>query len=235
MRPYLVAACRRLLPDALFQSIRSIYRGLAGRQEAVGQILPKGQVPVMIELGVYWAHYSMWLKKLRPQATTILVEPEAGNLAAGRHNFARNGFSGEFIQAFVGAGQFEVDPFLQSRGISRLDILHVDIQGYESEMLTGSRRALADHRIDYLLVSTHSQELHDGVRRGLAEFGYRIETHCDFDNDTTSHDGFVFASSPRVAPIFENFAPLGRMRIVQSGPQELIDSLLAVRRAAPPG
>jgi hypothetical protein len=27
--------------------------------------------PQMIELGAYWAHYSMWLKKVRPQAKNI--------------------------------------------------------------------------------------------------------------------------------------------------------------------
>src|SRR5262245_20807092 len=35
------------------------------------KILPEARV--MIELGAYWGHYSMWLKKLRLQATVILV------------------------------------------------------------------------------------------------------------------------------------------------------------------
>ena len=189
------------------------------------------EAPRMIELGAYWGHYSMWLKRARPKATTILVEPDQNNLAVGMHNFKRNGFDGEFIQAFVATGQFEVDPFLESRGIDHLDILHVDIQGHEVEMLAGSRRALAERRVDYLLISTHSQEIHEKIVGDLTDAGYRIEAACDFDNDTTSYDGFVFASSPRVAPVFENFAALGRTRIAQSEPQALLDSLLSVKRA----
>ena len=46
-----------------------------------------------------------------------------------------NGFVGEFIQATVAKGHWELDPFLKSRGISRVNILHVDIQGYEAELL----------------------------------------------------------------------------------------------------
>jgi hypothetical protein len=60
--------------------------------------------PVMIELGAYWGHYSMWLKKSRPRATPILVEPNPVNLAAGQGNFRRNGFEGEFINATVAKG-----------------------------------------------------------------------------------------------------------------------------------
>ena len=77
-------------------------------QEAI-KSLPAS--PLMIELGAYWAHYSMWLKKVRPTATTIMVEPDPANLAAGRANFSRNGFEGEFIQATVAAGQWTLDSF----------------------------------------------------------------------------------------------------------------------------
>jgi hypothetical protein len=34
-------------------------------QEVIRQIDPK---PTMLELGAYWGHYSMWLKKFRPDA-----------------------------------------------------------------------------------------------------------------------------------------------------------------------
>lgn len=191
--------------------------------------------PVMLELGAYRGHYSMWLKKLRPQATTILVEPEARNLEAGKHNFKRNGYSGEFIQAFVGKGQFEVDAFMDSRGLSHLDILHVDIQGYEVEMLAGAGRTLEQAKADYAFVSTHSQDIHKAVMRGLAGFGYRIEVASDFESDTTSSDGLVFASSPKVQPVFDNITVLGREAIANSAPADLIASLAAIRRAAQPG
>lgn len=193
------------------------------------------EAPVMIELGAYWGHYSMWLKKLRPQATTILVEPDINNIAAGKYNFGRNGYAGEFIQGFVGKGQFEVDPFIEGRGLAHLDILHVDIQGFEAEMIAGAHRAFGQAKIDYAFISTHSQELHHGIIRSLEGFGYRVEGASDFDTDTTSFDGFVFASSPRARPVFKDFAMLGRDRIFHSRPGELLDSLAAIRRAVQPG
>src|SRR5262249_2339044 len=70
--------------------------------------------PSMIELGAYWGHYSMWLKKARPKGNVILVEPDPGCLKAGQDNFVRNGLKGEFIRAFVGSGKFEVDAFFRT-------------------------------------------------------------------------------------------------------------------------
>jgi len=189
------------------------------------------EAPTMLELGAYWGHYSMWLKRLRPQASVILVEPEASYIAAGKHNFNRNGFTGEFIQAFVGNGRFEVDGFLQSRGMAHLDILHVDIQSYEAEMMAGARGALDRAAIDYMFVSTHSQALHRQIIDGFTGANYRLEVSSDFEHETTSHDGFVFASSPRAQPVFETFAALGRERIVTSRPDELLASLAAIRGA----
>ena len=190
------------------------------------------EAPTMIELGAYWGHYSMWLKKRRSAATTILVEPDANHLAAGRHNYNRNGYTGEFIQAAVGNGQFEVDRFLDSRGLAHVDILHVDIQGAEAEMMAGAARTLATAAVDYVFVSTHSQQLHRTVIDGFSGATYRVEVASDFENETTSFDGFTFASSPRVAAVFENFAALGRNRIVHSRPEELYASLTAILGAA---
>jgi hypothetical protein len=133
------------------------------------------EAPQMIELGAYWAHYSMWLKKVRMQAKVIMVEPDPNNLAAGRNNFGRNGFGGEFIQSLVATGHWQLDPFLGSRGIERVDILHVDIQGLEGELIAGARNSLTNRLVDYLFISTHSQEIHRRIISELTTFGYRIE------------------------------------------------------------
>ncbi len=109
--------------------------------------------PVMLELGAYWGHYSMWLKRVRPGATVVMVEPKKRWLQAGRENFALNGFDGEFIQGFVAQGQFEVDRFLAERAIEHLDVLHCDIQGFELQMLEGAAGALARQAADYVFVS----------------------------------------------------------------------------------
>jgi hypothetical protein len=185
--------------------------------------------PLMIELGAYWAHYSMWLKKERSNATTIMVEPVPEFLAVGRANFARNGFTGEFIQAGVTKGQWELDPFMKSRGLSHVNILHVDIQGYEGELVDGGRDTLGRALIDYLFVSTHSQALHRRIVGELTGFGYRLEVSSDVDNDTTSYDGLVFASSPRAKPIFKAFTHFGRTEIAASRADQRVQAVLKVR------
>ena len=187
--------------------------------------------PLMIELGAYWAHYSMWLKKERSKATAIMIEREANYLGVGRANFARNGLSGEFIQAPVSKGHWELDPFIKSRGISGVNILHVDIDGYEAELLDGARDTLGKALVDYLFVLTHSQTLHQRITSKLAEFGYRVEVSSDFDNDTTSCDGLVFAASRQAKPIFSGFPLFGRAKIAASRADDMVQAVLKVRQS----
>jgi len=190
------------------------------------KILP--EAPLMIELGAYWGHYSMWLKKLRPRASVILVDPDAASLATGESNFRRNGFSGEFLRAFVGKGHLEIDSFRADRMLAKIDILHADVQGFEVEMLQGCRKSLSERRVDYLLISTHTQEKHLAVVAALRDVGYRIEVASDFERETTSFDGFVFASSPNAKNAFQKFSPLGRTTIVESSPARLLQGLLEI-------
>jgi hypothetical protein len=186
--------------------------------------------PSMIELGAYWGHYSMWFKKEKQNGDVILVEPEPECLKAGQDNFARNGFKGEFIHAFVGTGKFQIDDFFRSRKIKKLDILHTDIQGFEVEMLEGAKDVLGRRRVDYLFISTHSQQIHADILGRLNDLGYRVEISSDFDAQTTSFDGFVFASSPNVNQVFENISILGREEIAQSRPADILRLLALLQR-----
>ena len=188
------------------------------------------EAPVMIELGAYWAHYSMWMMKARPRATTIMVEPEKENLEGGRANFAHNGYTGEFIEGFVGKDQWLPGPFMANRGLAHLDVLHVDIQGYEVELLEGSADLLARRAIDYLFVSTHSQGIHRHVAELLSAHGYRIEASSDFV-ETTSFDGLIFASSPDAKPIFRDLRPFSRPDIARRSGDDILRELGAVRAA----
>jgi hypothetical protein len=195
-------------------------------QELLKRLPPS---PRMIELGAYWAHYSMWLKGIRPRASVTMVEPDPENLAAGQANFARNGFEGEFIHAVVGTGRWELDEFFASRGISHLDVLHADIQGAEGQLLDGGEQTLGSSQIDYVCVSTHSQALHLSVAEELTGFGYRVEVSSDFDNETTSFDGFIFAASHRTHPVFSNFNHFGRTTIAASSPHDTLQAVINMR------
>jgi len=129
----------------------------------------------------------------------------------------------------VGRDHLQVDRFLTGRQLERINILHVDIQGYEVEMLEGCGRSLAERYIDYLFVSTHSQAIHEHIMAKINKFGYRVEVSSDFDHETTSNDGLVFASSPNVRQVFEHFQPIGRTKIVDSHPRDLLQTLLEIR------
>jgi len=57
----------------------------------------------------------------------------------------------------------------------------------------------------------------------------RCDVSSDFDNDTTSYDGFVFASSPSATQIFRAFAPFGRTKIAAGPVDRTIAAVLAIR------
>jgi hypothetical protein len=165
------------------------------------------------------------LLKERPKGHVSPVEPDLNCLKAGQNNFARNGFKGEFIQAVAGKGQFEIDDFFRSRKIGQLDVLQSDIQGFEFEMMEGTRSVLEQRRVHYLFISTHSQAIHREVIDRLGNAGYRVEVSSDFDIETTSFDGFVFASSPEVEVVFSDISVLGREEIARRRPADVLKSL----------
>ena len=101
-------------------------------------------------------------------------------------------------------------------------------------MLEGARNVLGRKQIDYVFVSTHSQELHEQVRHFLNDLGYRVEVDADFDLETTSMDGFVFATSPVIPPVFRGFKPLGRVAITNSKPDSVFEYLEKVRSCINP-
>lgn len=179
--------------------------------------------PTMVELGAYWGHYSMWLKRVRPRSKVTLVEPEKKNLSIGKSNFRRNGYEGDFIQSFVSRERFTVDQFLKDRGYARLDILHSDIQGFEVEMLEGCSESFRRRLIDYAFISTHSETLHHQVVAALSDARMRVEISSNCKEETTSGDGFVFAIRAELPEMFPNFHPVGRRDILRSAPEKLVD------------
>lgn len=162
--------------------------------------------PVMLELGAWWGFYSMWLKKERPAARCVLVEPNASNLIYGKKNFRLNGISAEFIQAFInkasggrveGVEVVSVDELMKRCGLEHLSLLHADIQGYEMEMLKGALKTLEAGKVDYFFVSTHSDELHLRCTEYLKRFDYRIAADIPPSRSFTV-DGILVAAHPRI-------------------------------------
>ncbi len=128
----------------------------------------------MLELGAFWAYYSVWFHRAIPRAKNVMVEPDPNNLAIGKKNFALNGYDGEFINALVGREslpaapfrcesdgvvrplpQFSVDDYMARSSLPRLDLVLADIQGAEVEMLHGAAESIRKGRIRFMVISTH--------------------------------------------------------------------------------
>jgi predicted O-methyltransferase YrrM len=154
--------------------------------------------PVMLELGSYWGFYSMSLLKKKPEAECFCIEAGEREMKSGKSNFELNGMKADFTLGAVGDKGIRVDDFLNQKGIAHLDILHSDIQGYEAQMLSGAREYFLAKAIDYVFISTHSQELHSTCLDFLKQMEYNVVASVDLD-ETFSCDGLIVAQNPRLA------------------------------------
>ena len=172
--------------------------------------LPSGST--MLEFGSYWAFYSMWFYSEVADARCFCVEPDSRNIQMGKDNFALN--FGDllprvaFEQAFAGQADaiaspdkeiptVSVDGFLSKHGILQLAILHADTQGHELDVLLGATNSLAAAAIDYVFLSTHTNELHRLCLAELRKHRYRILADVDL-LETYSLDGLIVGQSPRL-------------------------------------
>lgn len=195
-------------------------------QELLRSLERSRQPALMLELGAYWGHYSLWCKRQFPGVSCVLVDPDRHHLDVGRRNFQRNRMEGQFVRAAVGDTGFRLDDYVRESGADRIDILHADIQGAELAMLQGGQRVLSRHIARYVLVSTHSQVLHLSVADALTRLGYRLDVSSDFEHHTTSHDGFLLASAPGEPPLFDGFIPLGRTDMAACSRERLVEYLV---------
>jgi hypothetical protein len=157
----------------------------------------KGNKPTMLELGSYWGFYSMSFLKQFKQGTSYCIEAGIDEISSGINNFHLNQLESDFTQGFIGNNNIKVDDFLASKKIEKLTILHSDIQGYEMEMLEGARNTLENKLVDYIFVSTHTNDLHYQCIGNLLNFNYKIIAEVDL-TETFCEDGIILAVSPNV-------------------------------------
>ena len=169
-------------------------------QEVLKKLPPKS---VMIELGSYWAFYSMWFLSKITDGKTYLYEPEHSNLQIGKTNYAENKLEGDFNHAFIGGvlnlegtpPTLTIDYIVKDKQIDFIDILHCDIQGFELDMLNGAIETIKKDMIRYFFISTHSNELHESCLSFLIKYNYIIISEADITN-SYSFDGLIAARSP---------------------------------------
>ncbi len=170
----------------------------------------------MIELGCFWAYYSMWFQKTLINSSNYLIEPNIDKLKLGMVNFLLNNLKGKFYHGFLGKGKveeayavnnlrrleelkdqaipsIEIDDFIEKLKIPCVNMLHADIQGAEYTMLQGCRKSIAQQKIHFFFISTHSNDLHNKCLKFLKEVGLYIINEYNLDQ-SYSCDGLIVAS-----------------------------------------
>jgi FkbM family methyltransferase len=182
------------------------------------RLAESSESPVMVELGSFWAYYSIWAKHRIPSARLVLVEPDPSNLAVGRHNLELNGMEAHMVQGAIGSEhdtvvtvtwesdnephptrQMTVDGLMRDLAIGRVDLLLADVQGAETAMLLGASRALAAQQIRFLVISTHHHSIsgdpltHQRCLRILRDAGAHLVAEHSVA-ESCSGDGLIVAS-----------------------------------------
>lgn len=177
-----------------------------------------GPGSTMIELGCYWAYYSLWFQKAVANARNFMIEPARAALECGRRNFQLNGMHGDFTLARIGrsssagwktsgavAANAEppticVRDFVKGKGIEQVTLLHSDIQGFEYEMLQGCGDLITSRRIEFVFISTHNLRLHFQCLKYVARNDYTIIAEHT-PKESYSEDGLIVgAASPSAVP-----------------------------------
>jgi len=167
-------------------------------QEVLKTIKPGS---TMLELGCYWAFYSMWFAKKIPGAKNYVLDGTDG-IQRAKQNFRMNNLQCNYIDGLIGKEDLSseinftnVDRICKEHNIRFLDILHSDIQGYELEMLHTMPELVARRGIGYIFISTHSEELHRDCIKWLGDNGYIVLCNANL-KETFSEDGLIVARDP---------------------------------------
>lgn len=173
----------------------------------------------MIELGSFWAFYSLWFKQAFPKAQAFGFEPDPTNMKVGKKNAKLNDLNVTFIAGAAGSqdGQaisFEldsepgkrveatirsVDAFVTKKKLPKLDILHMDVQGVELDALKGAEELIKRGGLRFLFISTHhyffshDPTTHQKCLAFIKEHGGHVITEHNV-LESFSGDGLIVAS-----------------------------------------
>jgi FkbM family methyltransferase len=191
------------------------------QEEKVFYELSKHFTPgtAMIELGAYWAFYSLWFHKVVPNAFNICCEPDSDNKLIGETNFKLNTFTNyHFIDAAAGSTDGEridfvgqesgkvvtvpirtVDSVVAEYNIDKLEVLHMDVQGQEYEALLGAEQTIKEGKLRFVFISTHHYLISrdPNIHARCIEFIKGLGAHIIAEHDvheSFSGDGLIVAS-----------------------------------------
>ena len=170
---------------------------------------------VMLELGCFWAYYSLWFCKEIKDGKVYLIEPNPEKIKIAKRNFELNNYGGSFTNGFVSSKSIQnatftdwdkkkykipsigIDTYMKEHDLEYIDILHSDIQGAEVDMLKGADNALKENKIGYLFISTHAG-CHNKCLNTLKKYNYHIIAEHTI-KESVSEDGLIVASYPTLS------------------------------------
>lgn len=162
-----------------------IIRALGGHHEPQEEVVfsaiidrlhESGGATCSIEFGSFWAYYSMWFAHDFPGARSIALEPDPAYLEIGKRNAELNGLQDAitFAQGAVGSEpgstvafvaesdkkpyevkQYDLESTMEEFDLDHVDVLMVDIQGFEEVLLPRAIEQFKAGKVRFLIVSTH--------------------------------------------------------------------------------
>ncbi|TCR03927.1 FkbM family methyltransferase [Neorhizobium sp. JUb45] len=203
-----------------------VIRALRGHHEPQEELLFNALLKacrhnsLFVELGSFWAYYSMWYLHEVPGSRAICIEPDPNNKAIGERNARINGLQQRmnFLQGFVGGDRhdvleafvetvtdpialpcYDINAIIELSGNDVIEILHVDVQGAEFPLLTSARDAIEKKKIRFAIISTHhgsisgSRNTHEDCLALVIALGGKILAEHSVQ-ESFSGDGLIVAS-----------------------------------------
>jgi FkbM family methyltransferase len=175
--------------------------------------------PFAIELGSFWAYYSIWFCQALPDAHVLAMEPDPAFLAVGRRNADLNHVADRitFLHGAVSDQSGSIPFVAESDGkeytvpahdlaslmsmarVDEVDIVFCDIQGFETPMLSQSAEQLARGAVRFVVMSTHHSSIsgdpltHQKALSTIEELGGHVIAEHTV-SESFSGDGLIVAS-----------------------------------------
>jgi len=157
--------------------------------------------PVMMEIGAFWAFWSLMFRDTFKHGKNILIEPIQQHLNVGLKNFQINDFD---CSSYHAAFNIDTQCTLFTKNIvsfehvwneeklDTLDLLHADIQGAELPLLEklDQDQYLHDNKIKMLVIATHSKIIHQKILEIFKRNHYNIKINRPF----MKTDGYIYAT-----------------------------------------
>jgi FkbM family methyltransferase len=175
--------------------------------------------PFAIELGSFWAYYSIWFCQALSDGHVLAMEPDPAFLEVGRRNAHLNHVADRitFVHGAV-SDQSGSIPFvaesdgkeysvpahdlvslMSMAGADEVDVVFCDIQGFETPMLTQSAALLASGAVRFVVMSTHHSSIsgdpltHQKALSTIEELGGHVIAEHTV-SESFSGDGLIVAS-----------------------------------------